>query len=125
MNSKEGTNEEDGSTSNYDDERKTELDNSKQYIEDLKEEIKLEKVKVKSLHEVINNQDKVIETLRSKYEGETPKRRSQVRCRYWNKGFCKEGDKCNFNHLEEDCERFLKNRKCEDKKCYQRHRKYC
>ena len=125
LNSKEDTDEEDGNTSKYDDKRESELDNWKQYIEDLKEEIELEKLKVKSLNEVINNQNKVIETLRNKHECETTKRRSQIKCRYWNRGYCKEGDSCNFKHLEEDCESFLKNRKCEDMKCYKRHRTYC
>ena len=122
---REDTDDEDGSTSNNDDETKTELDNMKQYIEDLKEEIEEEKAKVKNLNEVVNKQKQIIETLQRKSEGNTSKVKSRIKCRYWNRGFCKEGDNCTFYHHEEDCESFLENGNCEDRRCIKRHRKFC
>ena len=45
-------------------------------------------------------------------------------CRYWNKGFCKEGNKCQFVHPKEDCTKHINKEKCEDRQCEWRHRRY-
>ena len=47
------------------------------------------------------------------------------RCRYWNRGFCREGEDCVFYHSEEDCERFMETGKCNSRICQKRHRRQC
>ena len=50
---------------------------------------------------------------------------NEIRCLYWNRGFCKKGDKCGFYHAKEDCEEYSRTGKCEDRGCQSRHRKQC
>ena len=50
---------------------------------------------------------------------------SNKRCRYWNRGFCKEKSNCLFNHVAEDCESFQEDGSCSDRACKKRHRKEC
>ena len=96
-----------------------EIDNLRKYIEDLKEELKIKKSKVKSLNDIVNEQRTIIEN-KAKTE---PTRK--LKCRYWNKGYCKEGAQCPFYHDKEDCESFKTRGRCEDRKCLKRHRKHC
>ena len=119
--------ENESDTTNYDmDEREVEIDNLLQDMELLKEELNMERAKVKSLTEVVNQQSKVIHTLQKKDKSETSNTRSKkVKCRYWNRGFCKNGNDCKFHHYEKDCETYLKTETCEDRKCKKRHRKLC
>ena len=56
----EYTDVEDGSTLKKDEETEAELDNMKQYIGDLKEEIEIEKAKIKCLNEATNKQKKIL-----------------------------------------------------------------
>ena len=59
------------------------MDNIIQKHENMKEELKIEKAKVKSLNEVIQKQNTIIETLKEKPECDTPKTRHHMRrCRY-------------------------------------------
>jgi hypothetical protein len=47
------------------------------------------------------------------------------RCKWWNRGFCREREGCAFNHPQEDCQDHLKGR-CTTKGCTSfRHRKVC
>ena len=77
----------------------------------------METVKVDSLNEVINDKNKIIETLQNKTKSKEIKVKSnERRCRYWNRGFCKKGDECRFYHPEADCGIIFTSGKCEDKK---------
>ena len=70
-----------------------EIDNLMQEIQDLKEELEVERGKSKSLSHVINEQHKVIEAFQKNTECEKPsKQTNEIRYRYWNRGLCKEGD---------------------------------
>ena len=55
------------------------------------------------------------------------KRQSETvkRCRYDNGGYCKYQNRCKFKHFQTVCEMFLKDGKCEDKNCDNRHPKIC
>ena len=47
------------------------------------------------------------------------------RCRYFNRGFCKFTTKCRFVHTKQVCKDHIKNMKCENKDCLDRHPKVC
>ena len=52
--------------------------------------------------------------------------RSKKRCRYWNRGYCREGStKCPFYHPPDDCQQHLAEGHCSSQGCDQRHRKRC
>ena len=58
--------------------------------------------------------------------GEEQRKYSQKRCRYWNKGYCREGStKCAFSHPPDDCKQHLQEGRCSSKGCGLRHRKIC
>ena len=44
---------------------------------------------------------------------------------FWNKGYCKEGDGCPFDHTQDDCQEHLKSGRCGDPWCPHRHRYVC
>ena len=47
------------------------------------------------------------------------------RCKWWNRGFCRDREGCAFNHPQEDCQDHLKER-CTTMGCTSlRHRKVC
>ena len=47
------------------------------------------------------------------------------RCKWWNRGFCRERDRCSYNHHSGDCEEHLKGG-CTHRGCTTlRHRKQC
>ena len=48
-----------------------------------------------------------------------------IMCNFWNKGYCKEGNKCLFSHEAEDCHEHLKTGRCSDPWCKHRHRADC
>ena len=51
--------------------------------------------------------------------------KGRKRCKWWNRGFCREKESCAFAHKKEDCEEHLKGR-CTKKDCKTlRHRKNC
>ena len=58
--------------------------------------------------------------------GEEQRKCSQKICRYWNKGYCREGStKCAFYHPPDDCQQHLQEGRCSSKRCGLRHRKIC
>ena len=84
------------------------------------------KKKVKSLNEIISNNNKVIESLNKNYYKEKAEEsQKESKCRYWNIGYCREGDNFHFTHPIEDCKIHLKTGECEDRKCAGRHKKQC
>ena len=58
-----------------------------------------------------------------KYNLKRKKNKANI-CRYHNKGFCKVGSDCEFNHPEEDCERHMAGNLC-SVACSKRHRQIC
>ena len=48
-----------------------------------------------------------------------------LKCRYFNRGFCKYKNKCRFGHPRQICSDYLENGKCEKRPCDQRHPKQC
>ena len=51
---------------------------------------------------------------------------SQKRCRYWNRGYCREGiSNCPFYHPPDDCGQHLQEGCCSSQRCALRHRKRC
>ena len=53
------------------------------------------------------------------------KRKKIQPCRFYNRGFCKIGLDCAFQHNDEDCEKHMAEAYCEDKPCTKRHRQIC
>ena len=47
------------------------------------------------------------------------------KCRYYNRGFCKFQDECNFDHPSTICHILLQNGKCYLRQCPDRHPKIC
>ena len=47
------------------------------------------------------------------------------KCKYWNQGYCKERRKCPWLHPKDDCQQYLKDGRCRDKDCSNRHRRVC
>ena len=127
-----------GEDSNEDEEDSDSLYKTRSKIESLKEALNTEKAKVKKLEEVIKKQNEYIETLKDKNSQQNNEHSDEIntsnekteikvdnRCRYWNRGFCREKEKCKFNHPEQNCAMFLDHGKCEDKLCRRRHRREC
>ena len=46
-------------------------------------------------------------------------------CNFWNKGFCREGSSCSFDHPQEDCQDHIHSGGCKDPCCPLRHRSVC
>ena len=107
------------------------LHESREEIERLKIDLETERKKVKLLEDIIKNQKKNIDILKEKKEEEDieqpkdKKGKRSKRCRYWNRGFCREKSSCLFSHVKEDCESFQKEGSCYDRTCKKRHRKEC
>ena len=53
-----------------------------------------------------------------------PKERIEHRCKWWNRGYCREANKCVYNHPEGDCLDHLKE-ECFNQGCKLRHRRRC
>ena len=47
------------------------------------------------------------------------------KCKYWNRGYCKERRKCLWAHPKDDCQQYLKDGRCRYKDCSNRHRRVC
>ena len=44
-----------------------------------------------------------------------------IRCNFFNRGFCNAGLACLFDHPEEDCKVHMLGNICSDRACYKRH----
>ena len=51
--------------------------------------------------------------------------KSLKRCRYFNRGHCKNKGECQFSHLSEICEKYLQEGICQEIPCQSRHPKVC
>ena len=50
------------------------------------------------------------------------KKRSNFKCKFFNRGFCQVGLDCLFDHPMDDCETHMKGGHCKNKECPKRHR---
>lgn len=55
----------------------------------------------------------------------TTEETQHVKCNFYNRGFCKAGQACAYDHPDEDCETHMVGNICKDKKCKKRHRTTC
>ena len=62
-----------------------------------------------------------LSNLKVNSEGIVKKRK----CRYYNRGYCKFGENCDFVHPSHICDTFLKDGACSSRECQQRHPKDC
>ena len=97
-------------------------------IEDFKKKKKTilrdvqEQIKVTSDDELVKVEAELQKvTIDIKVEESKTKRR----CRYFNRGYCKVGSNCEFDHSQGDCERHLGGEHCRERDCEKRHRKVC
>ena len=49
----------------------------------------------------------------------------KTRCNFFNRGFCRSGSDCLFNHPKEDCKTDVERKICTERKCKKRHRLQC
>ena len=49
----------------------------------------------------------------------------KTRCNFFNRGFCRSGSDCLFNHPKEDCKTHVEGKECTERKCRKRHRLQC
>jgi hypothetical protein len=74
--------------------------------------------------ETLENISKVNDEKDEKYNDE--KDSKEIRCKYFNKGYCKMNKNCLFLHMSEKvCENHKHGTKCGNKECSQRHPKNC
>jgi hypothetical protein len=50
---------------------------------------------------------------------------TKKKCRYYNRGFCKRKSDCRFVHPKHVCKEHIRNNKCENKECPDRHPQEC
>ena len=108
-------------------EEENDLNQLREYVSELEDNIEKEHDENKRLNKIIIKQNKVIKTFQNDTDSEKYKAntKSKKKCRYWNRGFCKRGEQCHFDHPKDDCQRFSKSGICEDKTCKDRHRRVC
>ena len=46
-------------------------------------------------------------------------------CKYWNRGYCRNRERCRYDHPEEDCDVFMLNKDCRIQSFHLRHRRTC
>ena len=51
--------------------------------------------------------------------------KSHKRCRYFNRGHCRNKSECRFAHPSQSCSKYLEEGKCEGQSCAYRHPKIC
>ena len=47
------------------------------------------------------------------------------KCRYFNRGYCKYGTSCRFQHSQEICYEYMKEGMCKTNGCFRRHPRHC
>ena len=68
--------------------------------------------------------DKVIDKAEVIVKDKSEKKKKTIKCRYYDRGFCKSKSECDFFHSDKICDQILSNEKCsEPKTCLQRHPK--
>ena len=68
----------------------------------------------------------ILEALRQEEMKNLIAKKKQSKCRYWNRGFCKERESCQFFHPSEVCLEYCENGSCsEGRNCQRRHPQSC
>ena len=63
---------------------------------------------------------------RKNYEERMTLEKNRPRCKYQNKGYCKQGQGCSFSHNSDICEEYLCSGSCnKGRVCHQRHPRKC
>ena len=76
-----------------------------------------------NLEEMLEN---LVVPIKNCGECETSKREGQkIKCRYYNRGFCKYRENCKFFHSTVMCKTYLAEGTCNKVACYDRHPKVC
>ena len=93
----------------------------------LQQENALMKEKYNELLQIVRE---VVETIKydtkRSVENERLKKKSRIRCKFLNKGFCKKGSSCDFAHPEEDCQEHCSSGSCpQERICPYRHPNKC
>ena len=66
----------------------------------------------------------MLENVMVKQKRETESKEKR-KCRYFNRGFCKYGDKCNYYHASVTCQEYIEKGICTKTLCSERHPKTC
>jgi hypothetical protein len=92
----------------------------------LQQENALLKSKFNDLHKLVGE---ILETVKldSKLRVDKDKeKKSKVRCKFQNKGFCREGSSCEYSHHDENCLEYCSSGSCsQDPICQYRHPNKC
>ena len=86
------------------------------------------RMKIQELGKMVKIVVEVLEKISDLEENDIREEKIMKRCNFHNRGFCKKGNKCNFEHPEENCD-FLEDGdgdvKCKNKECKKRHPYKC
>ena len=72
--------------------------------------------------------EEILEALKTEEikRSDTKQRKIHSKCRYYNRGYCKEGQRCSFFHPTEDCQEYIYSGTCsQGRQCWQRHPQKC
>ena len=92
----------------------------------LQQENAVLKAKYNDLHKLVGE---ILETVKldAKLRVDKDKEKKlKFRCKYQNKGFCREGSSCEYSHREENCQEYCSSGSCsQDPICQYRHPNKC
>ena len=63
--------------------------------------------------------------IKTKYLTNTKESSKKITCKYYNRGYCKKHNTCNYYHNKQICEKYLNGNRCNWKSCNFRHPKKC
>ena len=88
-----------------------------------------EQAALKMKYDKLNNfVEEILEALKQEEikRLDTKERKIQSKCRYYNRGYCKEGERFSFFHSNEDCQEYIDSGNCsQGRRCWQRHPQKC
>ena len=70
------------------------------------------------------NVDKILSTNMNKNTFPLENKNTR-KCKHHNRGFCKFGDQCHFQHYSSICQEYMNNGQCKLQDCHSRHPKLC
>ena len=89
--------------------------------------LQCEQAALKERHEkLVNLVGEILEAVKHEELKRLHRKTSQFRCKYYNKGFCKEGNRCEFFHPQDNCQEFECSGQCsQGSSCKLRHPRKC
>ena len=89
--------------------------------------LQCEQAALKERHEkLVNLVGEILEAVKHEEWKRLHRKTSQFRCKYYNKGFCKEGNRCEFFHPQDNCQEFECSGQCsKGSSCKLRHPQKC